>query len=139
MEELLRGIWRSYQIFHFSGRIETNSESSYLQISMDQEGQCTILHTSNKRAAVTYKPGQWHIEKIKNQRYLFLEKKQAYEIITIEPANLVLSKIVTGEKIFMAPPDQWRKKLQLVQSSTKPSQVQHRSMDIAQGSQQATK
>ncbi len=112
MKQRATGIWRSYKVFHFSGKVETHNETNYLQVSVDEEGTFTQLHAPPPTAATTFTSEQWHIKPIKNRWYIYLGKKQAYEIITLEPEDLVLMDIVQGEKIFFAKMPGWYRRIE---------------------------
>ena len=112
MKQRVTGIWRSYKVFHFSGKVEAHNETSYLQVSVDEEETFTQLRAESRKSAISYTCDQWQIAQVKNRCYIYLQKRQVYEIITLEQDDMVLLDIVKGEKIFFAKMPGWYRRIE---------------------------
>jgi hypothetical protein len=119
MKERVLGIWRSYKVFYFSGKVEQHNATTYVEISVDEQEAFTFLQAQNKQSANVFPQGQWHMELFKNHWYIYLQKKQAYEIITLENEDMVLLDIMKGEKIFFAKMPGWRRRIEPIVNEVK--------------------
>lgn len=119
MKERVTGIWRSYKIFLFSGRVEWHNATTYLELSVDKQGVLTLVNSQNRRKATTYAAQQWHIDPIKKYWFIYLGKRQAYEIITLEKEEMVLMDTVRGEKIFFAKLPVWHRCIEPVKTEVR--------------------
>ena len=119
MMKPVTGIWRSYKVFCFSGNIERQDDSDYLQFAIDEAGTISITHSKNPRNPTIIGAEQWHIEEIKKRQFIYAGKKQVYEIITMEQAIIVLCDVVKGEKIFFAKMALWSEYVERVQNSVR--------------------
>lgn len=117
MKERISGIWRSYKVFYFSGKVEKHSDTTYVEISVDAQGAFTFLHSQSRRTATEHPGDQWRIDFLKKRWYIYFGKKQAYEIITLEPEDMVLLDVVKGEKIFFATLPEWHRRVEPVVNS----------------------
>jgi len=112
MKERVSGIWRSYKVFYFSGKVDTHNDTTYLEILVDAQGAFTFLHSQDRRDATVFPPEQWRVELVKKRWYIYLGKRQAFEIITLEPEDMVLHDVVKGEKIFFAKLPEWHRRIE---------------------------
>lgn len=119
IEKKLVGTWRSYKQFYFSGKVEVHNTSFFTELSIDQNNCLTMFHTLTKRQATVLQPGEWQIEEMKKRRYLYFGKKQAFEIITLDPEDLVLADVVKGEKLFFAKLPGWYQRIEPVITSVR--------------------
>ena len=119
IEENIVGTWRSYKLFCFTGTIEHHNPSFFIQFSIDQNRDLTMFHARVKRQVLTLKSGEWKIVEIRKRRYLYFGKRQAYELITVEPEDLVLADLVKGDKIFLAKMPRWHQRIEPVVTSVR--------------------
>ena len=119
MKEDVIDAWRSYKSFFFSGKVKSHNDSDYMEITVDDLGNFTLLHSQSRRNSKKYSAEQWRIESIKDRKYIYFGKMQAYEIITLEPEDMVLMDVVKGEKLFFAKMPDWQTRIVSVNSSTK--------------------
>jgi hypothetical protein len=112
MREKLKGTWRTYKVFYFSGKIEHHHESFYTEFAVADDDTLTYFHSGEKRQMVNLLPGEWMIDIQKNHAYIFFGKKKMFELITVESADLVLLHILSGEKLFFAKMPQWFRRIQ---------------------------
>lgn len=110
-EKFFYGVWRSYKVFCFSGKIEQHNLRYFREISIDDNNTLTVKDNPANRNIITLKEGEWQIIEIKKRYFLYFGKKQAFELITLEPANLVLEDRVKGEKIFFAKMPEWNNQI----------------------------
>ncbi len=110
----LKGIWRSYMIFCYSGKVRHNNSSFYIEIEIDNEGQFYLRHCRNISSYLKWNAGQWSIEKFKERSFLCVKRKRIFEIITIEEKELVLLDLTNDEKIFMVPYQNWSDRIRLI-------------------------
>lgn len=106
------GTWRSFKVFCFTGKVELHNTVQYLELSIDENGNLTMFQLQAKRHATALQQGEWRIEEIRNRRYLYFGKKQAYELITIESNDLVIADLVKGDKIFFAKMPEWNRRIE---------------------------
>jgi hypothetical protein len=106
------GTWRSYKAFYASGCMKKHTPTSYLEVTLDEDRCLTIKQTPapTPRETLVY-TCQWEIKEVKKTNYLFIQGKQVYEVITLEPDNLVLADYVKGEKLFFAQLPEWRNRM----------------------------
>ena len=111
-EQHLIGTWRSYKAFYESGCMKKHTPTSYLELAVDEERCMTIKQTPAPvpREALVL-TCTWEIKEVKKKNYLFIQGKQAYEIITLEPDDLVLADLVKGETLFFAQLSEWRNRM----------------------------
>lgn len=116
-EQRMVGTWRSYKLFHFNGKMEQHNTSFFIELSIDQNEGLTLFHTRLQKQALVLKPHEWEIQETPKRRYLYFGKKQAYEIITLEPEDLVIADVVRGEKVFFAKMPGWHQRIETVITS----------------------
>ena len=119
MKNAVIGTWRSYKAFFFSGKVGHHNSNNYIEITLDEPGNLTLLHSQSRRKATIYSADQWRVDIVKNQRYIYLGKKQAYEIITLDSVDMVLMDVVKGEKLFFAKIPDWQSRIAPVNSSVR--------------------
>jgi hypothetical protein len=107
MKDQLKGIWRTYKVFCFSGKVQQHNDQCYLQLSISDDGILTQVHSQAKRSVLQLQEDQWRIEAHKKRNYLYFGKRQVYELITVETDGLVLADIMKGEKLFFAKMPLW--------------------------------
>lgn len=112
MKEKIKGKWRTYKVFCFSGKIVPHHESLFMEFTVANDNSLTYFHSGEKRQMVTLLPGEWAIAMQKKCAYLFFGKKKMFEIITVEKEDLVLLHILSGEKLFFAKMPQWYSRIQ---------------------------
>src|SRR6476620_11037699 len=106
------GTWRSYKAFYASGCIKKHTPTGYLVVTVDEDRCMTIKQTpAPVPREVLVQTYEWEVKEVKKKNYLFIQGKQAYEIITLEPDDLVLADPVKGEKLFFAQLPEWRNRM----------------------------
>lgn len=106
------GTWRSYKAFYASGIVKKHTPTSYLEITVDEDCCLTIKQTPVPVPRDTLvHTCQWEIKDVKKRDYLYIQGKQVYEMITLEPDNLVLADLGKGEKLFFAQLTEWRNRM----------------------------
>jgi hypothetical protein len=118
-EKHLTGIWRSLRVFCFSGRVEQHNTANYIELAIDEERRLCLKQSQNRNKTVVLQPDQWSIQEMKKRWYLFLGKKQSFELITVEPETLVMMEIAKGEKIFFAKLTEWYQRIEPVITSVR--------------------
>ncbi|ANE51432.1 hypothetical protein [Flavisolibacter tropicus] len=106
------GTWRSYKAFYASGCVKKHTPTSYLEVTVDEDHCMTIKQAPAPvpREALV-QTSAWEIKEVKKKNYLFIQGKQAYEVITLEPDDLVLADMAKGEKLFFAQLPEWRNRM----------------------------
>ncbi|HEU4472834.1 MAG TPA: hypothetical protein VFR58_17190 [Flavisolibacter sp.] len=130
MEQRILGTWRTYKLFHFNGRVECHEPSRFIELSVDGDGNLKMFQSSDRRQATVLKPDQWKIEEVKKRRYLFFGKKEAFELITLEKEDLVLSSIAKGEKLFFAKMPGWHQRVEPIVTSVRHINPQSEAKDL---------
>jgi len=106
------GTWRSYKTFFFRGEVKHHEESSYREMAITDDGELILKECSTFTKKKVLVKDDWEIRKDGNRCFLYLEKKKAFEMITLEKTELVLLDPVTGEKTFYAALPLWQERLQ---------------------------
>jgi hypothetical protein len=119
MTEKLKGTWRTYKVFCFSGKVAQHNESFYTELSVAEDDTLTYFHSAEKRKMVTHLRGEWNIEMQKKSAYLFFGKRKEFELITVEAEDLVLLHLLSGEKLFLAKLPQWYGRIQPTDNFTR--------------------
>jgi hypothetical protein len=133
MDKTIRGIWRSYKLFFFSGKAEQHDEATFMELAVNDGGTLTLLHSSRPRDAVSYSASQWRIDVFKGRRYLYLLKRQAFEIITMEAEDLVLYDLVKGDKTFFAKMPGWYQRIEPATGSVRHVQQEEEQKESKDG------
>jgi hypothetical protein len=101
MKEKLKGKWRTYKLFCFSGKLEHHHDSFYSELLVTDENTLTFFHSEAKREKLILKEDEWTVENQKKCCYIMAGKKKLFEIITLESNDLVLIHVLSGDKLFL--------------------------------------
>ena len=112
-----KGIWRSYQSFYHNGIVKKHGLSSYKEIILELTEDLTFRSFGKFTNSRTVARDQWDVRTWDNRRFLFLEGKKAFEIITFDPKDIVLVDAVTAEKIFYSSLPEWSQRLEPAKQS----------------------
>lgn len=118
-EKHLTGIWRSLKVFCFSGRVEQHTTANYVELSIDERRLLRLTYSQSRNKTLSLQSDQWSLQEVRKRWYLYIGKKQSFELITVEADNLVLMDVVKGEKIFFTTLPDWYKKIELVITSAR--------------------
>ena len=101
------GTWRSYMSFYFNGYLRKHSLLYYTELDFTEQGELTIASFSKLILVKALKTVNWSIRQWEKKRFLFMEAKKAFEIITLEPKQIVLADSGTSEKTFFVELSDW--------------------------------
>jgi hypothetical protein len=104
-------VWRSYQSFYHIGSVKKHGVSSYSEISLGTNEELTFRTFGKFSSIKTLPKDAWEILEWDNRKFLFLEGKKAFEIITFDEDDVVLQDTVTAEKIFYVKLDEWNNRM----------------------------
>ena len=94
------------------GKEKKGKKTAHEEVTVDEEETFTQLGAESRKSAISYTCDQWQIAQVKNRCYIYLQKRQVYEIITLEHDDMVLQDIVKGEKIFFAKMPGWYRRIE---------------------------
>lgn len=106
------GVWRSYKTFFARGQVNYHEATRYRELIITDDGGLTLKSFSTFTKSEVLKKDDWDIRIDGNRRFLYLEGRKAFEIITLEKDDLVLQEPVSGEKTFFAALPLWQEHLQ---------------------------
>lgn len=106
------GTWRSYKTFYFRGEVKHHDVTCYREVVITAEGDLILRSFSAFTQKQVIKKGAWQVHADEERRFLYLQGKKAFEIITLEKTDLVLQDLVTGEKTFFAAIPLWQERIQ---------------------------
>ena len=106
------GIWRSYKTFSSRGEVKYHEPTWYREVAITDEGDLLLTSFSTFTKKEVLKKDTWDIRIDGNRRFLYMENRKAFEIITLEKNDLVWQDLVTGEKVFFAAILLWKERLQ---------------------------
>ncbi|RYZ21198.1 MAG: hypothetical protein EOO16_13990 [Chitinophagaceae bacterium] len=105
--QLNAGTWRSHKVFSFTGAVLPQHEDQYTELSVDADGTFRLHRHPGPGGRIVLAAGQWSLQQVRRRTWFCFGRQQAYELITLEPDNLVLAEPMRGEKIFFAPMPGW--------------------------------
>jgi hypothetical protein len=117
MKERFIGEWRSYKVFYFSGKVEKHNDDAFIEITIDEQDNFKLVDSKNPRNNMVYPTDQWNVAMLQRRGFIYLGKRQAYEIITLEQEDMVLQEVVRGEKLFFAKMPGWNRRIEPVITS----------------------
>jgi hypothetical protein len=102
LEKLYKGTFRSYKVFRPSGDMKLHSMSSFKELDINDNKVLTISVYNNNDIKTLLRTTDWEIT-LKNRRhFLFIDKRDVLEVISINHAGMVLVDLTTEEKTFYA-------------------------------------
>lgn len=105
------GTWRSYMTFCVRGNVKHHEVTSYSEVVISSDGVLTLRSFSTFSKCRVFDEKDWEVCVDGKRRYLYLEKKKAFEIITLETTDLVLQDMITGEKTFFVALALWQERI----------------------------
>ena len=112
MGEQFTGSWRSYKSFYHNGSVQKHNQSSYREITLGSNAELTFRTIGKFSNSKTLLNDAWDIQEWDSRRFLFLEGKKTFEIITFDATDIVLVDAVTAEKTFYISLPQWNDRLE---------------------------
>ena len=107
IEKYCKDTWRSLKVFRHSGTVKQFSKQFFQEIRFESERLLTINLYQEHKYKTLIQTNKWNIGFVNRKHFLNIEEKPAYEIITLNHADLVLGNPVTHEKIFFARLPAW--------------------------------
>lgn len=105
------GTWRSYKTFSARGDVKSYSDRHYRDVTIHAEGRLVLRSFLPHSEKQVLESGSWEIRPDGRRRFLYLKGKKSFEVITLEPTDLVLLDVETGEKTFFASLPTWKERL----------------------------
>jgi hypothetical protein len=107
LERLYKGTFRSYKVFRRTGDVKLHSSKAFQEIDINDNKVLTINIYKDHTIKTLVQTNRWNIE-LKNKRhFLYIDKNDAYEVITINHTGMVLADRTTEEKTFYARLHYW--------------------------------
>jgi hypothetical protein len=107
LERLYKGTFRSYKVFRRTGDMKLHSVQSFQEIDINDNKILTINMYKDHVIKTLVQTNRWSIE-LKNKRYfLYINKYDVYEVISINHTGMVLENLANEEKTFYARLHYW--------------------------------
>lgn len=107
LERLYKGTFRSYKVFRRTGHMKLHNAHSFQEVDFNDNKVLTINVYKDHTVKTLVRTNQWNIE-LKNKRhFLYINKHDLYEVITINHIGMVLADMTTEEKTFYARLHYW--------------------------------
>src|SRR4051812_22040698 len=110
-EKRLLGTWRSYKTFCHLGEVKKNGTDNFIELRIEDSGMLTFKPYPTASKALWIQTERWELTEINRTWELYIQDKKWYEVITLEPEDLVVFEPNKGEKIFLAKLESWNKRL----------------------------
>jgi hypothetical protein len=107
----LKGTWRSYKAFYAAGGIKKHSVTSFMELRRNEQNGLVIKLYADRPLLTEVSAHEWEIREESRRRYLCLQGRQVFEVLTLDANDLVLADPVKGQKIFFAPMGEWNRRL----------------------------
>ena len=100
MTQHFDGTWRSYKAFYHSGQVKKHNAAFFLELRVNEHELLTLKNTDSDASSSVIETTEWEIKECGKSKYPYIKNKQAFEIITLEIRELILTHLTTERRFF---------------------------------------